>query len=266
MEPQFTVRYGAMSHRGNVRAHNEDSYLTVPPIFLVADGMGGHSRGDAASQAVVNVFAQLSEVDWLEPEALEVCIREAVEEVQGLAQGAHAPGSTLTGAGLSRQSGMPCWSVFNIGDSRTYLVRDGRLEQVTVDHSATQQHPQQERLRNVITRAVGAGMRSPMADEWLIPAAIGDRVMMCSDGLTNELTDELILATLLATPDPQEAADHLVEAAVAAGGRDNVTAVVVDCIDLVSTAPVVDADDTTAGLEDDRLDDDTIPDGMEAVR
>ena len=107
--------------------------------------------------------------------------------------------------------------------------------------------------RQVITRALGAGLANPVVDQWLIPAVPGDRLMACSDGLTNEVTPELLTATLLTEPDPQVAAQTLLAAAPRAGGRDNVTVVVVDCQSVVSTAgDAVSFADTTAS--------DTLPD------
>lgn len=247
--PSFTVQYGAATHRGLVRAGNEDSYLTVPPIFLVADGMGGHARGEAASQAVVDSFLDLSTRTWLSAEDLTAAVERAVRAVQALADVDHAPGSTLTGVGLAEQGGMPCWMVFNVGDSRTHLLRGGELTQVSVDHSATVK----DGSRNVITRAIGGGLTSPTVDRWLIPAQVGDRVMMCSDGLSGEVTTELISATLQATPDPQEAARALLEAALRAGGHDNVTVLVVDCTSLDSTA-------RAGAFVDETASDETVPD------
>jgi len=148
-------------------------------------------------------------------------------------------------------------------------VRDGRLEQISVDHSHRQElleagaDPESIRVgRNVITRALGAGSPGvPVMDQWLRPARRGDRVLVCSDGLNTEVTDPLILATLLASPDPQEAARALVSAALTAAGRDNVTAVVVDAL-VVSSAT---GDDGDGGDDEDTLsppelevDDDTV--------
>lgn len=256
-EPLLDVRFGAASHQGLVRGSNEDSYLTVPPVFVVADGMGGHSDGELASQAVVDVFASLSGQRWLTPDTLVDAVERATAKVSALQSAGRAPGSTLTGVGLTQQGGMPCWLVFNVGDSRTHLMRDGELTQISIDHSAVVQRGATALERNVITRALGAGLRRAVADQWLIPAAVGDRIVLCSDGLSNEVTPELITAILLTTADTQEASRALVQAALQAGGRDNVTVVVVECTALMSTASQsLNHIDSTATADSD----DTVPD------
>lgn len=263
--PVLEVRFGAVTHPGLVRAANEDSYLTVPPVFVVADGMGGHANGAAASKAVTDAFLELSTNSWMSSDDLMAAVERATTQVMGLAGEGRAPGSTLSGVGLTEQGGMPCWLVFNIGDSRTHLLRGGELNQISVDHSAAVRAAAEGAVpvaRNVITRALGAGLRRAAADQWLIPAAQGDVLMICSDGLTNEVTPELVAATLLASDDPQEAAQSLVQAAIHAGGHDNVTAVVVQCTNVVSTAPhTVVLDDSTASSDDD----DTVQDETEEV-
>ncbi len=223
---------------GRIREHNEDSHLAAAPLFLVADGLGGHAHGEAASRAVTAAFAHLVGQERVTPEDLLRTVDEASRSVAALAASGGAPGSTLSGVALAAHAGTPCWLVFNVGDSRTYLLEDGRLDQLTVDHSAVVHSPEAgSSTRNVITRAIGAGTRrAPITDHWLVPIRPGHRVLVCSDGLTNELTNQLILACLLSEPDPRSAAQRLVQAAVEAGGRDNVTVVVVDAV-AVEAAP-----------------------------
>lgn len=240
--PVLEVSWGAATHPGAVRAHNEDSFLAEPPIFLVADGMGGHDAGAAASAAVVSAFGRLAGQGPVEPGLVFEAATRADELVRAVpGAGGNPPGSTLAGVALAVQGSHPCWHVFNIGDSRAYRLDADGFEQITVDHSQTQalidaglltssdaaRHPS----RSVITRALGAGLpaRSTL-DQWLLIARTGDRMLICSDGLTGELTDEFVAATLLAVPDPAQAAQALVTAAVEAGARDNVTAVVVDAV------------------------------------
>jgi protein phosphatase len=137
------------------------------------------------------------------------------------------------------------WLVLNIGDSRTYLLSDGVFEQMSVDHSVVQELIDSGELdaaaaavdgrRNVITRAIGGGGFSE-ADFWLVPAEAGDRVLVCSDGLSGELADDEISAILRAEHAPQAAAARLVEEARLRGGRDNITAVVVDALAVRSHA------------------------------
>lgn len=249
----FEIRAGATTHPGAVREENQDAFLVRAPVFVVADGMGGHRAGRAAAHGVVEAFRQAAWGDVVDPGLLAAVILDAAGRVRGLAgEGEAAPGSTVTGAALADHDGVPSWLVFNIGDSRTYLLRGESLQQVTVDHAENQGH--------VITRAIGAGLlRTPPADQWLVPAAVADRVLICSDGLTDELSDPLIAALLLTNHDPAVAADELVRAAVRSGGRDNVTAVVIDALTVRGTSLVEDP------LDGDPLDEDTRPDQPMAV-
>ncbi len=241
MTPILEVAAAGTTHQGNFRDHNEDDYLARRPVFLVADGLGGHASGEVASRRVVEAFEPLTDRDWVTAEDVLASVSRASESVRALASGDRAPGSTVTGVALSDQGGVPCWLVFNIGDSRTYLLHGERLEQLTVDHSGIRQRGGTAPPRNIVTRAIGAGVdRPPMADQWLVPAVEGQRLLLCSDGLTNELTELLIQAHLMSDPDPQVVADRLVEAALAASGRDNVTAVVVDAVIVRSDAPASD--------------------------
>lgn len=269
----FRVSSGGVSDAGLVRPHNEDSYLAATPAFLVADGMGGHTGGAAASAAVVRAFEHLAGRPWASAADVQSAVARAATEVSAVAGEGPPPGSTLAGVALTEQDGHPCWLVFNVGDSRVYLLRDGRLEQVTVDHSRRQElldagaPPESIQVgRNVITRALGAGqVGAPAVDLWLVPAAAGDRVLVCSDGLSAEVTEVLLLAVLQSVADPLDASRALLAAALDAGGRDNVTAVVVDALE-VTGAVFADAEDTlTSGVVADHADDDTV-DLTEALR
>ncbi|MGV2903553.1 PP2C family protein-serine/threonine phosphatase, partial [Microbacterium sp. AGC62] len=144
----------------------------------------------------------------------------------------------------------------NIGDSRTYRLADGELEQISVDHSVVQEliesgeltaaEAATDRRRNIITRAIGASSTGD-ADYWLFPAELGDRMLICSDGLTTEVSDERITQILAAEPDPQRAADILVDEAVQAGGRDNITVVIVDAVSVAARrGALLQADDVDA--------------------
>ncbi len=241
--PLMVVRAGAATDKG-IRDRNEDAFVVASPVFAVADGMGGHTGGAEASALVVEELASLGHGAWLEAGEVLAAVERAAHRVADLAEGsAAAPGSTLSGVALAEQDGMPCWLVFNVGDSRTYRVQHGRLEQVTVDHTRVQEMVESGRItadearthaqRNVITRAIGAGSAGPTRMDWsLLVAGPDDRLLICSDGLTGELSEQLIAASLLEIADPQVAADVLVREAVEAGGRDNVTAVVVDVVEL----------------------------------
>jgi PPM family protein phosphatase len=235
----LAIRSAGSTDVGRKRAINEDSFVAEFPVFLVADGMGGHSAGDRASAAIANQFATLA--GRADVEAVDVVdsLLTANDLVRELAEGMErGAGSTVTGFAAIHQAGAARWMVFNVGDSRVYRLYDGHLEQLTTDHSAVQELidagkllPEQRETyagRNVITRAIGA--EDSAADYWLMPVVNGERLLACSDGLTRELDDAEIRAILLGTATPQQAADELVTRAVARGGHDNVTVVVVDVI------------------------------------
>ncbi|MEZ0579867.1 PP2C family serine/threonine-protein phosphatase [Nocardioides sp. MH1] len=263
---RIEVRTGAATHAGNLRSENQDSHLVRRPVFLVADGMGGHASGREASELVVRAFDHQLWGPWVTPQTLKDATAVAARAVADLGNRVSgAPGSTLTGAGLAVHDAEPCWLIFNVGDSRTYLLRDEELEQVTVDHSQqqalmdaglTSRAAAASARKNVITQAIGGGLANePVLDLWMLPARSGDRVLLCSDGLTGELSDQLIAATLLSVTEPQDAAAALVSAAVAGAGRDNVTAVVVDAVLVEGTRTELrewssddTVDDTSAGL------------------
>lgn len=230
---------GVRTDVGLKRKANEDSHLSGYPVFVVADGMGGHDAGDRASQAVVQQLSALVGRDGLQPEDLAAVLDRAQAAVGLIAdETERGAGSTLTGVIVTHQGGLPHWLVFNVGDSRVYRLRDGELVQLTVDHSVMQQLLDEGTLdpseidsyqgKNVITRAMGADDSD--ADYWLHPIVQNERLILCSDGLSGEVTDEVIRSTLLATPGAQAAADALVELALQNGGKDNVTVIVLDVV------------------------------------
>lgn len=262
------VAHSASSDVGRVRQVNEDSFLAEAPVYLVADGMGGHARGDAASRAVLETFRRHIEFGRPStPEQVLDAIHTANEAVRELSdegeEGTAVAGTTLAGVALvdaGASDGLR-WMVFNIGDSRVYTWDGRRLKQLSVDHSAVQElvdagviravdaerHPE----RNVITRALGADdVVEP--DIWLLPAAERQVFLICSDGLTKELDDHAIADVLAAGGGhAQGLAGELVDEALARGGRDNVTVVVVEA-ESGSAAP----DDETTRDRDGRLSDD----------
>lgn len=235
----FDIRWGAVTDIGHKRTHNEDSYLAVPPIFAVADGMGGHSAGDVASDAVVSRLSEL-EGDFVEPADIAKALgRATVDLTSAIDEAGLGVGTTVTGAALTMAEDVVTWAVFNIGDSRVYLFEKFALEQITRDHSVVQELVSAGRLdardaenhpdANVITRAVGFG-GSPVLDVWLVPVRPNTRLLVCSDGLTRELGDPHLRGLLAEGLGPFETAELLRDKALAAGGRDNVTAVVVDVV------------------------------------
>jgi serine/threonine protein phosphatase PrpC len=211
----LTLSWGAMTDVGRRRAANEDSYLARSPGFVVADGMGGHSAGDLASAAVVERLSEALTGDFSTVIDLERALGTATDDITVIAEGsALGVGTTATGAVLV-------------------------LTQVTIDHSVVQELVESGALSpedaefhpdsNVITRAVGFGV-PPAADYWMVPVRAGLRILVCSDGLTKEINNERIRLHLAAGLSSEETAAALVDAALAAGGRDNVTVVVVDVI------------------------------------
>jgi PPM family protein phosphatase len=268
------LHHGAASDVGLVREVNEDAFLVAPPVFVVADGMGGHDRGDVAARIVVEEFAALAEAGYDHAQGPEVVMatlqacqaRIAAFDAERRAGGAEdfSAGTTAvvalvveqraTGAGRATE---PMWLLANLGDSRVYRYNDAALEQVSVDHSVVQElvdagtiteadaavHPQ----RHVITRALG-GQGSVAADFFVLPLARAERLLLCSDGVSGMIGDDVIADILGRTSDPRDAADRLVAAAVAAGGRDNATAVVVDVVGLVPDRPY-DSDAQRMSLE-----------------
>ena len=234
----LTIDWAGVTDVGLRRAHNEDSYVAQAPVFVVADGMGGHSAGDVASDAVVRRIEEAAVRDRLTTDDLEEALRLATADIAvAAAETELGVGTTATGAFLSDDDGEPEFTIFNVGDSRVYLVDAGVLQQVTVDHSVVQEMVDAGLLRaedaenhpdsNVITRAVGFDV-AQRPDYWRVPARAGLRLLVCSDGLTKELSAADIERVLAAEPESLGAASALVRAAVEAGGRDNVTAVVVD--------------------------------------
>jgi protein phosphatase len=245
----LTLRWGSATDVGRVRTLNEDSMLAVPGLFVVADGMGGHAAGEVASQLAVAEFARLAEQAPVRAEDVTEAVRLANEHIliAGAERGdRHGMGTTLTGVGVVGSERGEELAVFNVGDSRVYQLTAGQLHQLTVDHSAVQELVDAGRLtaraarthprRNVVTRSLGTDP-GPAPDVWLMQPVTGDRFLVCSDGLTGELEDADIAALLAGNPDPQAAADQLVHQAVAAGGHDNVTAVVLDVVEVVTAQP-----------------------------
>lgn len=256
------ITVAAATDLGMVRKVNEDSYLAEQQLFLVADGMGGHSFGDRASQSVVSTFAAaVAGSGALSPEKVVQTIHRSNEAVVAMTDDddESVSGTTLAGLALVESESAHHWMAFNVGDSRVYSWDGRALEQVTVDHSAVQEmldlgqitpieaseHPH----RNVVTRAIGVGdIVDP--DIWLLPVAGSQVFLVCSDGLTKELDDDqiaIILADRFTLPGELTVAERLVEAALAAGGSDNVTVVVVES-ELAGTVHTADDDTNDRGV------------------
>ena len=227
------VVVGVATDIGRVRERNEDSYLVDPPIYAVADGMGGARGGAVASSLALDKVEELFHSGKGSLGELIRSANRAVFERSVSDSKVSGMGTTLTAATVDERGA----HLGHVGDSRAYLLRAGSLRQLTDDHTlvnrmvkageiTTQEagvHPH----RNVLTRSVGTEPEVDV-DEKDIPLIDGDRLLLCSDGLTGMVTEPQIQAILVTTPDPQEAADRLIKAANRAGGIDNITVVVLD--------------------------------------
>ncbi|WP_320537872.1 PP2C family protein-serine/threonine phosphatase [Pseudarthrobacter sp. IC2-21] len=245
----LSLSYGYGTDRGLRRELNEDSFIASDPVFAVADGMGGHEAGEIASGMCVRALAAMPQLATGERTVTAAVLQQYLIRADNSireATGARA-GTTLTGAVVVEQMGMPYWLVLNIGDSRTYRLSQGNFDRISVDHSEVQElvdageiTPEQATVhprRHVVTRALGTGDETE-ADYWLLPVEEGDRILICSDGLTGELTDDHIFRILSTVAHPQDAVDALIQAALRNGGRDNVTVIVVDAKNVMNDAGI----------------------------
>jgi PPM family protein phosphatase len=229
----------AGSDVGLARSGNEDSYFCGRTMFAVADGLGGHQGGEVASAAAVAPLAALDGHSFANPdeaaEALAAAVRDANEAI--LDQAAGDPdlwgmGTTLTAAALAGDDRL---QLAHVGDSRAYLLRDGTLEQLTIDHTVVGELVRRGRLtpaqaaihpeRSILTRAVGLDPTVPVDLPDPLELRAGDQVLLCSDGLTEAVDDGRIAELLAAAGDGDAACRSLIDAANAAGGPDNVTVV-----------------------------------------
>lgn len=232
------VRAGAATDVGLVREHNEDAYLTDPPLFAVADGLGGHQGGEVASRVALETLQEAHRRDGDDLDLVEAVRRanravvERAREDPALA----GMGTTLT---IVRVEG-DRFSLAHVGDSRAYLLREDDLSLLTEDHTLVHRMVLEGRLteaqaevhpqRSVLTRALGVEEEIAV-DVGVHDLRPGDRILLCSDGLTAMVRDSSIREILAAREDPQAAAEALVDAANTAGGVDNTTVVVLDAMD-----------------------------------
>ena len=246
------LHHGASTDVGLVRKVNEDSYLVAPPVFVVADGMGGHDGGDIASRIVVEEFARLVAVGYdarRGSQAVLATLRDCQRRLseygathRGSDGGRWQGGTTAVIAILVEEDDGPQWLLVNLGDSRIYRFTGGRLHRVSTDHSVVQELVDSGRIteeqalrhpeRHIVTRALG-GPDPLDPDFFELPLADAERVLLCSDGVTDLVRDPEIARILGENTDPRDAAERIVTAALEAGGIDNATAVVVDVMGLV---------------------------------
>jgi serine/threonine protein phosphatase PrpC len=265
----ITLRWGSATDVGMVREKNQDALLVAEPLFAVADGMGGHQGGEVASATALEVLKRSFENGKTAADLAEA-VRRANAKVWDKAQmdsSLHGMGTTLTAIArvdIEASSETPVevddesatasaqtpttFAVINVGDSRTYLLRNDQLEQLTDDHSFVEEmvragelspdeaesHPK----RNILTRALGVEP-TVEADIELVSPSPGDRILLCSDGLVRELSDDQIASVLRRLKNPDEAARELVQQAKAHGGHDNITVVIVDVEGDETDTPVV---------------------------
>lgn len=232
------LSWGARTDVGLVREHNEDSFLVRAPVFAVCDGMGGHAAGEVASAIAVETIAELAPLtadDALLGASVERA-NEAIIEAAANGRGRLGMGCTSSCALIEGNR----LAIAHVGDSRVYLLHRGTLVRLTHDHSYVEElveageitadearvHPS----RSVITRALGNDP-DMYADHFGLDITAGDRVILCSDGLSSMIEDSEIEGIAVSSATPQAAADNLVAAALTAGGHDNVSVVVVDVVD-----------------------------------
>lgn len=234
-QPGAKSFFGSRTEVGHVREHNEDSLVVTPPLFAVADGMGGHEAGEVASEVAINTLAELAPASP-DGDALARAVVAANLEVikaPGKGIGREGMGTTLTAAVLEGERLV----IAQVGDSRAYLLHQGRLQQLTRDHSLmadmieagqlTEAEARVHPNRSVITRAIGSDPHM-QPDIYELNVETGDRILLCSDGVTTMLEDPQIARIMGSSETAQECADNLVAAALDAGGYDNATAVVMD--------------------------------------
>ncbi len=234
------LRAGSSSLVGQVRTANEDSFLVTDDMVAVADGMGGHRAGEVASALTVEVLSGTSGRRSLADLVLAVHLaNRAINERAAEDESLRGMGTTVCVVGVVDEDGEHL-AVLNVGDSRVYLFASGELTRLTEDHSLVETLVREGRItpdeaevhpqRNVLTRALGVEALV-VVDAWLLAPCAGDRLLLCSDGLFNELSEAEIAAILDEGDEAEVAARRLAAEADAAGGRDNITAVVVDLID-----------------------------------
>jgi len=255
---EFTITYGAVTHVGQVRTSNEDSLLADNNVFMVADGMGGHNAGEVASlmavdhlrEAASGIIAETDLVQALE-NANEVIYAESMTNHLH-----HGMGTTLAAMVVLENNNIV---VAHVGDSRVYMWHEGALSRLSKDHSYVQElvdegivsieeartHPR----RNIVTRALGIDADVEVEAN-TFSVTVGAWYVLCSDGLVDEISDADIAKVLARCTSPHEASQALVDAANAAGGRDNITVIVVSTAS-PDTEPVVPVEvPSTSGADD----------------
>jgi len=227
------VSIGAATDIGQVREGNEDSFLVVAPLYAVADGMGGHRGGEVASSLALETVQGMFE-------RREGSLADQVVEANRAVFDRSKNDRTVSGMGTTLTAALVDGSrvhLVHVGDSRAYLLRGGELAQLTEDHTLvhrmvmegeiSQEEAETHPHRSILTRALGVD-ESVQVDEGDVEVSDGDRLLLCTDGLTGMVPEGQIREILLESADPQEAVEKLVKVANRAGGIDNITAVILD--------------------------------------
>ncbi|HWF73309.1 MAG TPA: Stp1/IreP family PP2C-type Ser/Thr phosphatase [Solirubrobacteraceae bacterium] len=222
-----------LTHTGLQRRENEDSVLASPPVFVVADGMGGAQAGEVASRIAVDAFAEGLPEEGSPEERLSAVALDANRRIYELSQSESeraGMGTTLTAAYLGESD----LSIAHVGDSRAYLFRDGELTRLTQDHSLmaelirrgklTEEEAADHPQRSIITRALGPEPEVTV-DTWTYPVRAGDVILLCSDGLTSMVSEARVAEILRSSNELERAAQALIDEANRAGGRDNITVI-----------------------------------------
>jgi protein phosphatase len=250
------LKWGATTDVGMVRQQNEDAFHAEENLYIVADGMGGHNAGEVASALAVSTVRSGARMGIRTADQF----RELVQQANTAIYTASLDDSTQSGMGTTLTAVAvipgeePRILIANVGDSRTYLYRSGALTRLSVDHSYVQElvnegiiTPEEARVhprRNIVTRAMGID-RFVQVDVFSHLVRTGDRLVLCSDGLVDEVADIDIAQVLTEHSDPQDTAEALVLVANANGGRDNTTVIVLDILDDISAPIVFDEPDDT---------------------
>ena len=258
------LKHGVATDTGNVRPQNEDAYVASDQLFAVADGMGGHNAGEVASALATTLLLERAAGQTLTPEWFVeaiTSINRTIHESAAESTERRGMGTTICALALVNPQGETTEpqqvALANVGDSRIYLARAGTFRQLSVDHSYVQElvtegliteeearvHPR----RNIVTRALGIDDRVAV-DSWLIPLFTGDRFILCSDGLVDEVPLDEITEMMREHTSPQQVAERLVTAAKWHGGRDNITVIVIDVNINAATTEVVTAPDITPDI------------------
>lgn len=236
----FGLRMAAGTHVGVTRQVNQDSYATAPGLAVVADGMGGHRGGEVAS--AIAAKEMISRFDAPELDALVTGVGHANRRILDEAAAdpkLHGMGTTVVALGLIDVADGVALGAINVGDSRMYRLTGNVLEQLTEDHSLVEALVREGRItaaeakvhpqRNIVTRALGV-IEHVEVDSFHFVPKIGDRYLLCSDGLFNEVDANTIAAILATEADPEVATQKLIAAANEGGGHDNITTVIADVV------------------------------------